>query len=134
MYSTFSSNGTEAASSKQNVPSSSPCFLINLLVKNASYFGKHETKEIYLELMEQYSPEDPIGKKVLTSALMKRAITDVDRIFRLREEKPSLSNLIKQGAVGEDLWERMLDAERDLDLEVQEVCHLIIYFIWVFIR
>jgi translocation protein SEC66 len=52
---------------------------------------------------------------------MKRAITDVDHIFRLREEKPSLSNLIKQGAVGEDLWERLLNAERELDIEVQEV-------------
>ena len=77
--------------------------------------------------MEQYSPEDPVGKKVLTAALMKRAITDVDHIFRLREEKPSLSNLIKQGAVGEDLWERLLDAERNLDIEVQEV--LIIFII-----
>jgi hypothetical protein len=89
--------------------------------KSGGYFGPHTTKIQYLELSEQYSPEDPHGHKLLTTSLMKRAMTDIQRIWQLREEKPPLQQLIAKGAMGHELWDALLEAETELEKEVQQV-------------
>ena len=76
---------------------------------------------MYIELTEQYSNDDPFGKRVLMAALMRRSVGAVERIMAIRDEKPALQNLVKQGTVGEDLWNKINDAEKDLDDEVAEV-------------
>ncbi|KAJ3056637.1 translocation protein S66 [Rhizophlyctis rosea] len=68
-----------------------------------------------------FSPETPHGKKLLTTALLKRAVSDIQRARQIHEEKPPLQNLVKQGVVGDDLWEQLTAAEKELDMEVQEV-------------
>ncbi|TPX69089.1 hypothetical protein SpCBS45565_g02727 [Spizellomyces sp. 'palustris'] len=85
------------------------------------YFPENTEKIIYNELAEMHSPEDPAGYKLLTTSLMKRALTDVRRILKIREEKPPLQQMVRSGMMGEDLLEKLLRAEAELDAEVQEV-------------
>ena len=68
-----------------------------------------------------FSPETETGLKLLTTALMKRAMSDVQRAWKIRDEKPPLQGLVKQGVVGEDLWENLTRAEQELDVEIQDV-------------
>lgn len=86
-----------------------------------SYFGRNLEREIYLELCEQYSPENQDGLKILMTNLMKRAVVGVSRLMKLRDEKGPLTALVKQGAVGEELLERMAQAEKEIEEELTEV-------------
>lgn len=58
----------------------------------------------------------------MKAALLRRAIADVYRAVRFREDKPALQNLLQKGLVGDDLWNSLLAAERELEGEVKEVC------------
>lgn len=53
---------------------------------------------------------------------MRRAIADVFRAVRFREDKPAIQNLLQKGLVGDDLWNSLAAAERELEGEVREVC------------
>ena len=48
-------------------------------------------------------------------------MTDVTRILRIREDKPALQNLLQKGSVGDDLWNSLLAAEKELEAEIMEV-------------
>ena len=48
-------------------------------------------------------------------------MTDVTRIIRLREDKPALQNLLQKGSIGDDLWNSLLAAEKELEAEILEV-------------
>ncbi|KAI8846196.1 Pre protein translocase subunit Sec66-domain-containing protein, partial [Chytridium lagenaria] len=85
------------------------------------YFTAHLQKAQYEELAEMYSPEDEHGLKILTSALVRRAMVDVQRIWQIREEKPSLQGLVRTGVLGEDMMEKITEAEKELEVEVQEL-------------
>ncbi|KAJ1552057.1 translocation protein S66, partial [Nowakowskiella sp. JEL0078] len=92
--------------------------------KNAEeggYFGPHIEKIHYEELAECFSPDDPEGRKLLSAALIQRAIVDVENLFRLNEEKPAMSQLVKQGAIGEDLWQKLVAAEEEIGQEMMDV-------------
>ena len=43
------------------------------------------------------------------------------RVIRIREDKPALQNLLQKGSVGDELWNSLLAAERELEGEVMEV-------------
>jgi translocation protein SEC66 len=92
-----------------------------LISEEAGYFPVNKTKLEYEELSEQYSPDDMNGKRVLTVALMQRAMEGVTRVMRLREEKPPLQQMVRDGVIGESLWEKLLAAEAELELEIQAV-------------
>ncbi|KAI8820149.1 uncharacterized protein EV422DRAFT_80679 [Fimicolochytrium jonesii] len=68
-----------------------------------------------------FSPEDPNGMKILMAGLIKRAVIDVQRAFQIREEKPPLQQLVNKGTVGEDLLDKLVHAEQELDAEINEV-------------
>ncbi|KAJ3321522.1 translocation protein S66 [Boothiomyces sp. JEL0866] len=87
----------------------------------AGYFPLNRAKFEYEELAEQYSPDDSTGKKVLVAALLKRAVEAVTRVFRIRDEKPPLQGMVKEGIVNEGLWEKLLAAEAEIELEMQEL-------------
>lgn len=53
---------------------------------------------------------------------MRRAIADVFRAVRFREDKPAIQSLLQKGLVGDDLWNSLLAAEKELEGEVKEVC------------
>jgi translocation protein SEC66 len=57
----------------------------------------------------------------LKAALVRRAIADVQRILRLRDDKQALQNLLQKGSVGDDLWNSLVAAERELEAEIVEV-------------
>lgn len=48
-------------------------------------------------------------------------MTDVKRIWAVKEAKQALTNLLQKGQVGDDLWERVLTAEKELEAELAEV-------------
>ena len=57
----------------------------------------------------------------MKAALVRRAIADVQRILRIREDKPALQNLLQKGSIGDDLWNSLLSAEKELEAEIVEV-------------
>ena len=56
---------------------------------------------------------------------MRRAVEDVKRVLKIREEKEPLQQMVQQGIIGEDLLSNLLIVEKELDIEIQEV---ILYF------
>lgn len=48
-------------------------------------------------------------------------MTDVHRVIRIREDKPALQNLLQKGSIGDDLWNSLLNAEKELEAEIMEV-------------
>lgn len=48
-------------------------------------------------------------------------MTDVQRILRLREDKPALQQLLQKGSIGDDLFNSLLAAEKELEAEILEV-------------
>ncbi len=48
-------------------------------------------------------------------------MADVQRVLRIREDKPALQNLLQKGSVGDDLWNSLLSAEKELEVEITEV-------------
>jgi translocation protein SEC66 len=86
-----------------------------------NYFPPHLTKQRYLELSEIHNPSDPIDHKLLATALLKRAITDVGRIIQIRAEKAPLQNLVQSGAISHSVFDNLLKAEAELEVEVNLV-------------
>lgn len=64
---------------------------------------------------------DPDNEEALRKALMKRAITDMRRLMELNEEKDSVYNLMRTGAISEQMWADFKTAENDLQLELFDV-------------
>lgn len=48
-------------------------------------------------------------------------MTDVSRVVKIREDKPALQNLLQKGSIGDDLWNSLLQAEKELEAEIMEV-------------
>lgn len=65
--------------------------------------------------------DPPAHEALLKAALVRRAMTDVSRVVRLREDKPALQNLLQKGSIGDDLWNSLLQAEKELEAEIMEV-------------
>ncbi|KAL9617153.1 MAG: hypothetical protein Q9160_008050 [Pyrenula sp. 1 TL-2023] len=88
------------------------------------YFPEHTPRNIYLSLLH-LSDNDPSQPKVpdslLRSALLNRAVEDIHRILHVRTRKQALATLFQRGSVGDDIWQRMLRAEKELEAEVKDV-------------
>lgn len=74
-----------------------------------------------MTLLQQTDP--PASDALLKAALIRRAIADVNRVLRLREDKPALQGLLQKGSVGDDLWNSCLAAEKEMEAEIIEVMH-----------
>ncbi|KAH9063365.1 Pre protein translocase subunit Sec66-domain-containing protein [Lactarius vividus] len=83
------------------------------------YFPRHHERDTYVTLLQRTDP--PASDALLKAALVRRAIADVQRILRLREDKQALQNLLQKGSVGDDLWNSLLAAEKELEAEIVEV-------------
>ena len=59
--------------------------------------------------------DPPASETLLKAALVRRAMTDVSRIIRLCEDKPTLQSLLQKGSIGDDLWNGLLPAEKELE-------------------
>ncbi|KAI9571245.1 Pre protein translocase subunit Sec66-domain-containing protein [Boletus coccyginus] len=85
----------------------------------APYFPSHPERDVYVTLLQQNDP--PVHEALLKAALVRRAMTDVSRVVKLREDKPALQNLLQKGSIGDDLWNSLLQAEKELEAEIVEV-------------
>lgn len=83
------------------------------------YFPSHQERDVYVTLLQQTDP--PPHEALLKAALLRRAMTDVSRVVKLREDKPALQNLLQKGSIGDDLWNSLLQAEKELEAEIMEV-------------
>lgn len=83
------------------------------------YFLSHPDRDLYVTLLGRTDP--PTNDALLKAALVRRAMADVQRVLKIREDKPALQNLLQKGSVGDDLWNSLLAAERELEAEVMEV-------------
>ncbi|KAH9966739.1 Sec62/63 complex, subunit Sec66 [Russula dissimulans] len=83
------------------------------------YFPRHVDRDTYVTLLQRTDPPTPDA--MLKAALVRRAIANVQRILRIREDKPALQNLLQKGSIGDDLWNSLLAAEKELEAEIVEV-------------
>jgi translocation protein SEC66 len=58
---------------------------------------------------------------VLRAALLMRAVEDIHRIIQIRTAKQACSTLLQRGSVGDDLWQRFLRAEKEMEEELRDV-------------
>lgn len=65
--------------------------------------------------------DPPASEPLLKSALVRRAMADVQRLTRLREDKPALQALLQKGSIGDDLWTVFQAAEKEIEAEIVEV-------------
>ncbi|KAF7713903.1 Uncharacterized protein PECH_006759 [Penicillium ucsense] len=90
-----------------------------------SWFPAHIQRDIYFSLMhldppaEKKSPAVP--ESVLKASLLRRATEDIRRVMTLRSQKQALGVLLQRGSVGDDLWQRFLRAEKEMEDEVRDV-------------
>ncbi|KAH0827097.1 Pre protein translocase subunit Sec66-domain-containing protein [Lanmaoa asiatica] len=85
----------------------------------APYFPSHPERDVYVTLLQRNDP--PVHEALLKAALIRRAMTNVARVLKLREDKPALQNLLQKGSIGDDLWNSLLQAEKELETEIMEV-------------
>ncbi|KAL1960794.1 hypothetical protein VTO42DRAFT_6624 [Malbranchea cinnamomea] len=97
------------------------------------WFPPHLQRDVYLSLlhMEPASSSTTSGSKekkisavpetVLKAALLRRAVEDIRRLVELRSQKPALANLLAKGSIGDDLWQRFLRAEKEMEEEFRDV-------------
>lgn len=91
------------------------------------WFPPHLQRNIYLTLLHldpSESGEGGPGKvpdSVLKAALLRRATEDIHRVLQLQNAKPALQSLLQRGSVGDDLWQRFLRAEKEIQEEIKDV-------------
>lgn len=92
----------------------------------APWFEPHVERNIYLSLLhlepgpgQEKAPQVP--DSLLKAALLQRACEDIRRILQIRVQKQPLSQLLARGSVGDDLWQRFLRAEKEMEAELRDV-------------
>lgn len=58
---------------------------------------------------------------VVRAALIRRAVEDIRRIIQIRSSKQALTTLLARGSIGDDLWQRFLRAEKEMEDELRDV-------------
>lgn len=97
------------------------------------WFPTHLQRNVYLSLLHM-DPSDPsstpedakkslsnIPDGIIKAALLRRAVEDIHRIISIRNSKPALQALLQRGSVGDELWQRFLRAEKEIEEEVKDV-------------
>ncbi|KAI1415994.1 Sec62/63 complex, subunit Sec66 [Hypoxylon sp. FL1857] len=90
------------------------------------WFPPHLQRNIYLTLlhMEPEAGQEKAPKvpdSVIRAALLRRAIEDIRRIIQIRTSKQALNTLLQRGSVGDDLNQRFIRAEKEIEEELRDV-------------
>ncbi|CAK7266303.1 Translocation protein S66 [Sporothrix epigloea] len=90
------------------------------------WFPPHLQRNVYLSLlhMEPEAGSDKPQKvpdTVIRAALLRRAVEDIHRIIQIRTGKQACQSLLQRGSVGDDLWQRFLRAEKEMEDELRDV-------------
>jgi len=83
-----------------------------------AWFPTHPARDTYISLL---SSSDAVPDSLLKSALLVRAQADVQRIWRIRDDKAALTQLQTKGLVGDDTMARFAAAEKELEAEIVDV-------------
>ena len=82
-----------------------------------TWFGPHVEREAYYAFTDKAPPHDPKQCKQL---LLRRAMRDVARIQSLQQDRQALQDLVRQGSMGDEMWQQFLDAEAEMNIECEE--------------
>lgn len=85
--------------------------------ESENWLGRHAEKEEYQRLCQLDSTDDDTLRK----ALMKRVMADVRRMWKLNDERDSVNQLMKNGALSEKIWNAFKQAEKEMEIEFIEV-------------
>lgn len=120
---------SEAESGCESLQNSSHILLANHHIARAAtlapWFPPHLQRNIYLSLLhlepEEGKEKAKVPDSVLRAALLRRAVEDINRIIQVRTAKQACSTLLQRGSVGDDLWQRFLRAEKEMEEELRDV-------------
>ncbi|RDW67711.1 hypothetical protein BP6252_09107 [Coleophoma cylindrospora] len=92
----------------------------------APWFPPHLQRNIYLSLLHLDPVEGDekavaVPQSVVRAALLRRATEDIHRIIQIRTAKQACATLLQRGSVGDDLWQRFLRAEKEMEDELRDV-------------
>lgn len=76
---------------------------------------------LHLEPQPGQEKATPVPDSIIKAALLQRACEDIRRILALRSAKPALNQLLQRGSVGDDLWQRLLRGEKEIEAEIRDV-------------
>ena len=90
------------------------------------WFPPHLQRDVYLSLLHmEPEPGSEKPKKVpdslLRTALLRRAVEDINRIVKIRTAKQACQSLLERGSVGDELWQRFQRAEKEMEEELRDV-------------
>jgi len=71
-----------------------------------------------------------VPDSVLRAALLRRAVEDINRIIQVKTAKQACSTLLQRGSVGDDLWQRFLRAEKEMEEELRDVVMEVRKLLW----
>ncbi|KAJ9479305.1 Translocation protein SEC66 [Pseudozyma hubeiensis] len=92
---------------------------LNMAKSYQPWFAEgHEARDIYQTLV---AADPPAPEEVLKAALLNRAMTDVRRIMRMRDDKQALATLLQKGSIGDETMARFNLAEKELEAEILDV-------------
>ncbi|KAI9503134.1 Sec62/63 complex, subunit Sec66, partial [Coemansia spiralis] len=92
------------------------------LAKLEAWYPSHPERDIYYSLIElKKSNSDAVPSETLRSALLRRAMTDIMRAIELKMNKQTLTNLVKSGAMSEELMLQFSAAEVENEGEMMSV-------------
>ncbi|KAF8609989.1 hypothetical protein BDV93DRAFT_539916 [Ceratobasidium sp. AG-I] len=83
------------------------------------WFPDHPERDTYISLLQCADP--PAADQLLKAALLRRAVADVVRVNRMREDKAALQGLLQKDAIPESLWTAFQAAEKQLEAEIVDV-------------
>ncbi|KAL9931963.1 hypothetical protein V8E36_009278 [Tilletia maclaganii] len=83
------------------------------------WFDGHPERDVYQTLVA--AQNDQIPEEVLKAALLSRAMTDVRRIIRMRDDKQALAVLAQKGSIGDETMAHFALAEKELEAEILDV-------------
>lgn len=87
----------------------------------APWFSSNPARDVYFSLLHQEDESEKVPDSLLKAALLRRAQADVQRVLEIRNTKPALAQLLQRGSVGDDLWQRFLRAEQEMEEEIRDV-------------
>jgi len=88
-------------------------------LRRKPWFPSHPERDVYVSLLQLQDP--PASEGLLKAALLRRAVANVHRIFRIRDDKAALAVLLQKGSINDDLWNGFLLDEKELEAEIVEV-------------
>ncbi|KAJ2785270.1 translocation protein Sec66 [Coemansia javaensis] len=92
------------------------------LAKLEAWYPAHTERDIYYALTElQKTAPEAVPSQTLRAALFRRAMTDIMRAVDIKMNKQTLMNLVKSGAMSEELLHQFNAAEAENDAEMMSV-------------